>query len=107
MIRLGFDRRRHPQARPRGGRARWTQGHRWRDIAVSTDRADYERLLEWSLRGASSRSGIEGTGSYGGGLPSLVRHRGYKVIEVVRPMSASYRFPRLVTAPGGQVLLRT
>lgn len=56
------------------------------DTAVPADRAGYERLLEWALRqGTVVAFGIEGTGSYGAGLTSLVRRRGHKVIEVVRP----------------------
>ena len=52
---------------------------------MPADRAGYERLLEWATsQGKVLEFGIEGTGSYGVGLTSLVRRRGHKVIEVVR-----------------------
>ena len=55
------------------------------DTAVPADRSGYERLLEWSSdKGKIVAFGIEGTGSYGAGLASLVRRRGHKVIEVAR-----------------------
>jgi len=55
------------------------------DTAVPADRSGYERLLEWaSGQGKTIAFGIEGTGSYGAGLASLVRRRGHKVIEVAR-----------------------
>ncbi len=60
------------------------------DTAMPADRAGYERLLEWALlQGTIIAFGIEGTGSYGAGFTSLVRRRGHKVIEVVRPAGAS------------------
>jgi transposase len=55
------------------------------DTAAAADRSGYERLLEWaSGMGSIIAFGIEGTGSYGAGLASLVRRRGHKVVEVAR-----------------------
>lgn len=55
------------------------------DTAVPADRSGYERLLAWAGgMGKIAAFGIEGTGSYGAGLASLVRRRGHKVIEVAR-----------------------
>lgn len=52
---------------------------------ISTDTGGFKQLLEWaSSFGKVIAFGIEGTGSYGAGLTSFVRH-GHKVIEVSRP----------------------
>lgn len=56
------------------------------DTAMPADRSGYERLLEWATdQGRILAFGIEGTGSYGAGLASLLRRRGQAVIEVMRP----------------------
>ncbi len=56
------------------------------DTAVPADRGGYQRLLEWAVRqGTVMAFGIEGTGSYGAGLTSLVRRRSHRVVEVARP----------------------
>lgn len=56
------------------------------DMAVSADRAGYTQLAGWAGGlGERVEFGIEGTGSYGAGLSSLLRRRGHRVIEVNRP----------------------
>ena len=56
------------------------------EITISVDRAGYEQLYRWAHQhGEKIRFGIEGTGSYGAGLASLLRRQGYRVVEVNRP----------------------
>jgi transposase len=56
------------------------------DLTVSAERAGYDRLLAWAQElGQVVAFGIEGTGSYGAALASLVRRRGHRVVEVARP----------------------
>jgi len=53
---------------------------------ITTDRAGYQELLEWSDGlGRVEAFGIEGTGSYGAGLSRWLAERGAKVIEVDSP----------------------
>lgn len=55
------------------------------ETAMPADRLGYERMIEWaSGQGKVISFGIEGTGSYGAGLTSLIRRRGFKVVEVAR-----------------------
>ncbi|HEX2297258.1 MAG TPA: transposase, partial [Pseudonocardiaceae bacterium] len=61
-------------------------GTRLGEITISVDRAGYEQLEQWAARhGEKISFGIEGSGSYGAGLASFLRRRGYRVIEVNRP----------------------
>lgn len=61
-------------------------GTRLGELTISVDRAGYEQLEHWAHRhGEKVRFGIEGTGSYGAGLTSFLRQRGYQVVEVHRP----------------------
>lgn len=61
-------------------------GTRLGESTISVDRAGYEQLEHWALqRGKKIVFGIEGTGSYGAGLASFLRRRGYPVVEVNRP----------------------
>jgi len=46
----------------------------------------YRALLDWlGKRGAVSRVGVEGTGSYGAGLARYLAQEGVLVVEVIRP----------------------
>ncbi len=55
-------------------------------LTVATDTAGFRQLIQWAAEfGKIIAFGIEGTGSYGSGLTSFVRHHGHKVIEVSRP----------------------
>jgi transposase len=55
-------------------------------IAVSVDRDRYAQLEQWARQlGEHVEFGVEGCGSFGAGLVSLLRRRGYRVIEVNRP----------------------
>lgn len=61
-------------------------GARLGEITISVDQAGYEQLERWARQlGEKLRFGIEGTGSYGAGLASFLRRRGYRVLEVNRP----------------------
>jgi transposase len=52
----------------------------------AADSGGYRALIDWSARfGTPLRFGIEGTGSYGRGLASVVRQSGHDVVEVMRP----------------------
>ena len=54
-------------------------------IAVPADRAGYTQLEQWARElGERVDFGVEGCGSYGAGLVSVLRRRGYLVIEVNR-----------------------
>lgn len=51
----------------------------------AADTAGYQSLIDWaSVLGREVTFGIEGTGSYGAGLTSAVRRRGFGGIEVLR-----------------------
>lgn len=53
---------------------------------VTTDQSGFQQLVDWARGlGTITAFGIEGTGSYGAGLTSFVRRRGYRVVEVSRP----------------------
>lgn len=55
-------------------------------ITIPVDRAGYAQLQQWAAGlGEQVEFGIEGTGSYGAGLTSLLRRRGHLVLEVNRP----------------------
>ena len=55
-------------------------------ISIGVDRAGYLELARWAEGlGEQLRFGVEGTGSYGAGLSSMLRRRGHRVIEVNRP----------------------
>jgi transposase len=59
-------------------------GGRLDDITVSVDTGGYAQLHEWAQSlGKVETFGIEGTGSYGAGLASFLRH-GHRIIEVNR-----------------------
>lgn len=61
-------------------------GTRLSEITISVHRGGYEQLERWARQhGEKIRFGIEGTGSYGAGLASFLRRRGYQVLEVNRP----------------------
>ena len=63
-------------------------------MMIATDTGGFQQLLAWAQSfGQIIAFGIEGTGSYGAGLTSFVRRKGYKVIEVNR---ADRRMRRLV-----------
>jgi transposase len=62
-----------------------TSGVRLGHRSFSADSAGYSELVDWAeSRGPLEGFGIEGTGSYGAGLTSAVRRRGYRVVEVNR-----------------------
>ncbi|MPZ67190.1 MAG: transposase, partial [Pseudonocardiaceae bacterium] len=55
-------------------------------ITMPVDRAGYAQLARWAGElGEQVDFGVEGSGSYGAGLVSLLRRRGHLVIEVNRP----------------------
>jgi transposase len=55
-------------------------------LAVTADRAGYVQLEQWARQlGERVEFGVEGCGSYGAGLVSVLRRRGHRVIEVNRP----------------------
>ncbi|HEX8933174.1 MAG TPA: transposase [Pseudonocardiaceae bacterium] len=61
-------------------------GARLGEITIAVDRAGYEQLQRWAAQhGETIRFGVEGCGSYGAGLASFLRRRGYPVVEVNRP----------------------
>jgi transposase len=60
-------------------------GARLGELTISADSSGYAALAEWAERlGRPSAFEIEGTGSYGVGLASVLRRRGYRIIEVNR-----------------------
>jgi len=62
-----------------------TWGVRLEDHSFSADSNGYTQLVDWAGGfGRIEAFGIEGTGSYGAGLTSVVRRRGHRVIEVIR-----------------------
>lgn len=55
-------------------------------LTIPTDTSGFTQLLTWAQKHGKIMSfGIEGTGSYGAGLASFLRRKGYQVIEVCRP----------------------
>lgn len=62
-----------------------TFGERLEDRAVSADSGGYRQFAEWAeTLGRVTAFGVEGTGSYGAGLTSMLRRRGHRVVEVNR-----------------------
>lgn len=62
-----------------------TLGTRLGDQAISVDTSGYKALDVWARSlGRVTAFGIEGTGSYGAGLTSLLRRSGHRVVEVNR-----------------------
>lgn len=62
-----------------------TFGVRLEHRSFGADTAGYAELVDWAeQQGRVEGFGIEGTGSYGAGLTSVVRRRGHRVIEVNR-----------------------
>ncbi len=61
-------------------------GARLAETTITADTAAYQQLEQWAWDlGTTGTFGIEGTGSYGAGLASYLRRRGYRVVEVNRP----------------------
>lgn len=61
-------------------------------LSVPTDSAGYLKLLTWARSfGRLSRSGVEGTGTYGAGLARVLRDHEIEVLEVNRPDRSSRR----------------
>jgi transposase len=62
-----------------------TVGVRLGDRSFAADSGGYIQLAEWAEQlGRVEAFGIEGTGSYGAGLTSLLRRRGHRIVEVNR-----------------------
>ena len=62
-----------------------TRGIRLGDQSFVADSGGYRALLTWAdTHGRIKAFGIEGTGSYGAGLPRAVRRAGHRVVEVNR-----------------------
>jgi transposase len=62
-----------------------TLGVRLADRSFSADSDGYVQMAEWAEQlGRIEVFGIEGTGSYGVGLTSLLRRRGHRIVEVNR-----------------------
>lgn len=62
------------------------QGHLLGCLMVTTNISGYERLVTWANSfGCLKRAGVEGTGTYGTGLASVLRKHGIEVFEVNRP----------------------
>lgn len=60
-------------------------GGRLGELTIGADSIGYAALASWVQQlGRPSAFGIEGTGSYGAGLASFLRRRGYKIVEVDR-----------------------
>ena len=61
-------------------------GRRCDDISIPASPAGYERLVTWALEhGSVAAVAMEGTGSYGSALCTLLQARGVRVVEVSRP----------------------
>jgi transposase len=61
-------------------------------LAVPIDSAGYLKLLTWAnSHGRLRRAGVEGTGTYGAGLASVLRDHEIDVMEVNRPDRAKRR----------------
>lgn len=62
------------------------QGHQLGCLMVTTNISGYERLVTWANSfGCLKRAGVEGTGTYGAGLASVLRKHGIEVFDVNRP----------------------
>jgi transposase len=62
-----------------------TLGRRLEDRSFPADTGGYTSLAEWAdTFGHVEAFGVEGTGSYSAGLASVLRRRGYRLIEVNR-----------------------
>jgi transposase len=60
-------------------------GVRVEDRSFPVDTGGYKQLSEWAESlGRVTAFGVEGTGSYGAGLTSLLRRQGHQVVEVNR-----------------------
>ncbi len=60
-------------------------GARLGELTIGADSVGYAALAAWSEQlGRPRIFGVEGTGSYGAGLASFLRRRGYKIVEVDR-----------------------
>lgn len=61
-------------------------GRRLGDIAVATNTAGYDELIDWAESfGEVEVVGVEGTGCYGAALARHLRAHGLRVVEVNRP----------------------
>ena len=67
-------------------------GRRLGDVSIPTSLLGYERFVTWALgHGDVSAVAMEGTGSYGRGLCTLLQSRGVRVAEVSRPSRKNRR----------------
>lgn len=63
-----------------------SQGHLLGCLMATTNISGYERLVTWvNSFWFLKRIGVEGTGTYGAGLASVLREHGVEVFEVNRP----------------------
>lgn len=68
------------------------QGHLLGGPMVTTNIIGYERLVTWANSfGCLKRVGVEGSGTYGAGLASVLRKHGIEVYEANRPDRAKRR----------------
>jgi transposase len=69
-------------------------------LSIPTTAAGYEELVHWAKGfGPLEGVGIEGTGSFGGGLTRLLQAEGTKVLEVVLVPSAVASTAAVSTIP--------
>ncbi|MCF5897519.1 transposase [Aeromonas veronii] len=62
------------------------QAHQLGCLMVTTNISGYERFVTWANSfGCLKRAGVEGTGTYGAGLASVLRKHGIEVFDVNRP----------------------
>jgi len=67
-------------------------GRRLGDLSIPTSPSGYERFVIWALHlGDISAVAMEGTGSYGRGLCTVLQSRGVRVAEVSRPSRKNRR----------------
>jgi transposase len=67
-------------------------GRRLGDLSIATSPSGYERFVTWALDlGDVLAVAMEGTGSYGRGLCTLLQSRGVRVAEVSRPSRKNRR----------------
>ncbi|WP_208620283.1 IS110 family transposase [Vibrio mimicus] len=63
-----------------------SQGHLLGCLMVTTNISEYERLVTWANSfGCLKRAGVDGTGTYGASLTSVLRKHGVEVFDVNRP----------------------